>query len=157
MEKAAVIWETFEALPTPLSPVNIYKASCSIKSAEFLTRIRNNSLFRDIAQLLAAFMNETLEIADGEGTNADRSEGFQAVELIEREMPLTKEIFDDAAAYATRQHVFDGLIMLAAAKMGKAEEAKQCIDNLQKGVARAMVTAVFRAAISEVTDENPDE
>lgn len=157
MEKAAALWEMFETLPVPIAPINIFKASSSIKSAEFLTRIRNNGLYRDIAMLLAEFAMDTLQIAGEEGTHDDRAEGFRAIELIEADMPLTKEIFDDAAAYAQRQHVFDGLIMLAAAKMGKLDEAKAAIETLQTGVGRAMVSAMFKAALIEAApDENLD-
>jgi hypothetical protein len=156
MEKAAGLWEMFQTLPTPIAPVNIYKAACSIKCAEFLARIRNNSLYFDIARQLTEFMDETLRIAEGEGTKSDMDEGFRAIKLMEREMPLTGEIFDDAAAYATRQHVYDGVIVLAAARMGKETEVKECIENLQKGVGRAMVTAIFRAALLEAADETPD-
>lgn len=157
MEKAAELWEMFETLPTPIAPVNIFKASSSIKCAEFLTRIRNHGLYRDIAILISEFTMDTLRIADGEGTGADRLEGFRAIELIEQQMPLTKEVFDDAAAYAQRQHVFDGLIVLAGVKMGKETETKEAIETLQTGVGRAMVTAMFKAALLEVApDENLD-
>ena len=155
MEKAATLWEMF--VPTKIAPVNIYKASCSIKCAEFLMRIRNNGLYMDIAKLLADFMEETLRIADGEGTDSDRQEGFLVIELLERDMPMTEEIFDDPAAYATRQHVYDALILLAGAKMGKENETKEAIQTLQRGVGRAMVTAVIREALLSTADENPDD
>lgn len=157
MEKAAVLWEMFESFPTPLNPVNIFKASCSIKSAEFLSRIQNNGLYSDIMHLIAVFMDETLALAGGEGIPSDMGEGFQVIDLLEREMPLSQEIFDDPAAYAQRQHVYDGLILLAAAKMGKQTEVAACLDRFQKGVGRAMVTAIFREALLAAADEKPDD
>ena len=158
MEKAAVIWEMLEALPTPIAPTNIYKAACSIKSAEFLARTRSSPIFPTIMKLIAGFMDETIQIAGESVDENDRAEGFRAIELFEQEMPLTKEIYDDPAAYATRQHTYDGIIVLTAAKLGKETETKACLEHLQQGVARAMVTAVFHAALLDLAeeDENPD-
>jgi hypothetical protein len=106
--------------------------------------------------LIAEFMDETVQIAGQSVDETDRAEGFRAIELFEREMPLSKEIFDDASAYATRQHAYDGVIVLAAARMGKEEETKASLERLQQGIARAMVTAVFRAALLDVADEDLD-
>jgi hypothetical protein len=157
MEKAAVIWEMLEALPTPIAPTNIYKAACSVKAAEFLARTRTSPIFHSIMNIIALFMDETIGIAGESTAETDRIEGFQAIELFEREMPLSAEIFDDAAAYATRQHVYDGIIILAAAKLGKEEETKASLERMQQGVARAMITAVFQAALLQAADENPDD
>jgi hypothetical protein len=156
MEKAAVIWEMLEALPTPVVPTNIYKAACSIKSAEFLARTRSSPIFSQIMEIIAEFMDATIQIAGESVDENDRIEGFRVIELLEQEMPLNQEIFDDPSAYATRQHTYDGVIILAAAKMGKEEETKASLENLQKGVARAMITAVFKAALFEAANENPD-
>ena len=157
MEKAAVIWEMLEALSTPIAPINIYKAACSIKSAEFLARTRSSPIFQSIMMLIAEFMDETVQIAGESTAETDRAEGFRAIELFEREMPLSKEIFDDASAYATRQHAYDGVIVLAAARLGKEEATKASLERLQQGIARAMVTAVFQAVLLEAVDENPDD
>lgn len=154
-ERAATLWEMLEALPEPIAAVDIYKAACSIKCAEFLSRIRNNSVYLEITKLLAGFVDETITIiGDGSG---DRIGGFRVIDLIEREMPLTKEIYEDAAAYATRQHVYDALILLAAAKLGKAEETKDAIDHLQKGIARVMVMAIVRASVIDMREMSEDE
>jgi hypothetical protein len=153
MEKAATIWETFENLPTPFSPVNIFKAACSIKCAEFVSRIRSNDLLLLLSEYIGAFLDETLAVA-GTSTEAAIDEGMRVVDTLEKEMPLTDEIFEDPARYATRQHVYDGLIMLSAAKMGKEKEAKGCIDRLQSGVSKAMLMAMIQQTLADALKKN---
>src|SRR5271167_3475843 len=145
MEQAAAIWETLEALPQPVDPVNIFKAACSVKCAEFITRVRNHPIAMTIMKSILEFLDSTLQLA--EDNDGSRDEGMRVVEVMEAAMPLTDEIYNDPAAYATRQHVYDGLIMLSAAKMGKAPEAKECINRLQSGVAIAMIRSILAQSL----------
>jgi hypothetical protein len=156
MERAASIWETLENLPQPVEAVNVFKAACSIKCAEFMTRVHNNPVFPVIMKSLVQFMDGTLSVVENVA-GSDSSNGMRVVAVLEEAMPLTAEIFADAAAYATRQHVYDGLIMLAAAKMGKEQETKACIDRLQGGVAKAMLLSMFAESLASKDDdtENP--
>jgi hypothetical protein len=156
-EKAAVLWEMLEVLPEPISPRNIYKGIASVKSAEFLTRTRNSPMYSAIMSLIAEFMETTILIAGESTAESDKAEGYRVIELTKREMPLTAEIFDDAPAYATRQHVYDALLVLAAVRLGKEEETKEAIHNLQAGVAKAMVMALFATALLEAADETPED
>ena len=154
MERAAVLWETLENLPQPISPVDIYKAACSLKCAEFMTRIRRNPLFLTIMKSIGEFLDGTAAVV---GDAGDRDEGLRAVSVIEEAMPMTPEVFEDATACATRQHVFDGVIMLASAKMGRDKETKECLDRLQEGIAKAMIEAMivskFREALRDLENE----
>ena len=75
-----------------------------------------------------------------EGIPAKRDEGDTVLAVLEEAMPLTAEVFNDATAYAQRQFVYDGIIMLSAAKMGKNEETWECITRLQRDVVKAMLT-----------------
>ena len=154
MEKAAVLWETLEALPQPIEPVNIFKAACSVKCAEFMTRIRNHPVALTIMKFILEFLDSTLQITGEE--SGSRDEGMRVVEVFEEAMPLTEEVYSDAAAYATRQHVYDGVIMLAAAKMGKETEAKECIDQLQRGVAVAMIRSILAESLTENIGSTPE-
>src|SRR5277367_512157 len=104
LELAATIWETLEALPVPILPVNIFKASCSAKCAEFMTRLHNNPLFAVVVKSIARFLDGTLKIASEFG-GSNKDEGMRVIEIFDEAMPLTMEVFDDARAYATRQHV----------------------------------------------------
>jgi hypothetical protein len=148
MEKAASLWEALENLPTPVDPVNIFKAACSIKCAEFVSRIRSNDLLVLLAEFIGAFLDETKALTEVNDA-ASQAEGMRVVKTIEELMPLTKEIFEDPALYATRQHVYDGLIMLSGAKMGKEKEVKGCIDRLQSGVSKAMIVAMIQQTLAE--------
>jgi hypothetical protein len=155
IEFAASLWEMLELLPQPFQPVNIFKAACSVKCAEFLSRVRDNPLYPELSPLISRFMEETINIVGRESAN--QVEGFKVVEFFEKEMPLTQEIFEDAAAYAQRQHVYDGMIMLAAARMGKEEETKKCLTRLQKGCVRVMIMALFVDAMKQAGEESPED
>jgi len=141
METAATIWVTLESLSEPIDAANIYKATCAIKCAEFVARIRTNPLFDVILPLLGEFLDGTLEIAQNYPN--DKSEGMRVITVLETAMPLTTEVFNDSAAYASRQFAYDGVIMLAATKLGKETETRECIEGLQLGVAKAMLTAIM--------------
>jgi hypothetical protein len=152
MEQAATLWETLETLPEPIDPINIYKAACSAKCAEFMMRIRNNPVAVVLMGTLMKFLDETMKITGGQ--KGSKEEGMRVVTEIERAMPLTQEIFDDAVAYATRQHAYDGIIMLSAAKMGKETETKEAIDRFQASVAKAMLMAIFRGGLEDIEETN---
>lgn len=143
MERAAMIWEMLETLPEPIEAVNVYKAACSCKCAEFMARLRGNPIFEAVAGYLVHFMDSTINVVKEFASISSKGEGMHVVEFFEQIMPLTAEIFADPAAYAIRQHVYDGIIMLAAVKMGKEVEVKKCIDALQADVAKMMLLSMF--------------
>jgi hypothetical protein len=133
MEKAAEVWETLEHLPSPVDPVNIYKAASSLKCAEFISRLRAHKLAYVLSKLMLQFLDDTVVIV---GIDAGEViEAARVISLIEEAMPLTDEIFNDPMAYATRQHVYDGLLLLAAARLGKEVETQKCLTDMQEGVA----------------------
>src|SRR5271170_4123966 len=99
MERAAAIWETLET-SDPVHPVNIYKAACSIKCAEFMTRLRDNPAYGSIIQSLMKFLDGTLEIAKAYKEHSSQDEGVRVITILEEAMPLTAEVFADPAAYA---------------------------------------------------------
>jgi len=137
MEKAAVVWENLESLPSPIAPVNIFKAVSSVKCAEFANRVRSHRLAPALTRIAIKFLNDTLDVL---GVDAgDIFEGARALDVLAENMPLTDEIYNDPAAYATRQHVYDGLLLLAAAKLGKEAETKRCLDHMQEGIAMLFV------------------
>jgi hypothetical protein len=137
MEKAASIWEILETLPTPIEPANIYKAVTSVKSVEFADRVRGHRFASALLKLVVQFLNESLVVI---GVDAGSVvEGARAQKIIANAMPLTDEIYNDPVAYATRQHVYDGLLLLAAAQLGKEVETKKCIDNMHEGVTKLFI------------------
>src|SRR5271154_3878902 len=142
MERAASIWETLET-SDPVHPVNIYKAACSIKCAEFMTRLRDNPAYGSIVRSLTQFLDGTLDIAIAYKEHSNKVEGVRVIMILEEAMPLTAEVFADPAAYAMRQHTYDGIIMLAAAKMGKEVETREVISKFQEGVVKATLLARF--------------
>jgi len=143
MEVAASIWETLEALPEPIHPINIFKAACSIKCAEFMSRIRGNAAYGTIIKSLMTFLDGTLKVVATLKTKSNRDEGERVIAVLEETMPLTDEVFSNPIAYAKRQHTYDGIIMLAAAKMGVEAETKECISKFQEGVVKAVMLAQF--------------
>jgi len=157
MEKAATIWETLELLPEPVHSVNIYKASCSIKCAEFLARLRDNPAYSMTMRSLMAFLDSTLEIAAPLSEFSNKEEGMRVIAVLEEAMPLTQEVYEDPAKYAMRQHIYDGIIMLAAARMGKEEQTKEVISKFQDGVVKAVMFAQFAESLSSALQEIPED
>jgi len=145
MERAASIWAMLESLPQPFDPVNIYKTACSIKCAEFITRIKNTNVYSMMITPLMDFLDTTRTIADdgNEVTKGTIEEGHRCADVFEEAMPFTSKSFNDPKSYAERQHTFDGLIMLAAVKMGKEVPTKVCIDKLQEAAAKVMLVALM--------------
>jgi hypothetical protein len=133
MEKAAEVWEFLENLPSPVDPANVYKAATSLKCAEFINRIRNHKIAPVLAKIMLQFLDDTLAIVGLD--SGEVFEGARVLQIIEETMPLTPEIYNDALAYATRQHVYDGLLLLAAARLGKEVETKKRLDDMQESVA----------------------
>jgi hypothetical protein len=156
MEKAASIWESLELLSNLFHPVNIYKAACSIKCAEFMMRLRDNPASTMTLKFLMAFLDRTLEIAEPLNDYTNRDEGMDIVKILEQAMPFTAEVFQDPTAYATRQHVYDGIIMLAAAKMGKEIETREVISRFQEDVVKAVMFAQFASDLVAAFPEMPD-
>ena len=148
MERAASIWAMLESLPQPFDPVNIYKIACSIKCAEFITRIKNTNVYSMMLSFLMDFLDTTRMIADdgNEVTKGTIEEARRCASVLEEAMPFTPKAFNDPKAYAERQHTFDGLIMLAAVKMGKEVPTKVCIDKLQEAAAKVILVAVMMEA-----------
>lgn len=145
MERAAAIWETLENIPEPVNPADVYKAACSIKCAEFLTRIKRHRMYMQLMQIVLEFLDTTLQIVPAEeGSEAD---GVRVINIFEKEMPLTDEVFNDPTAYATRQHVYDGIILLSSIKLGKEAETKACIERMQQDVAGLMVVTYLKEAL----------
>jgi len=133
MEKAAEVWETLENLPNPMDPANVYKASVSLKCAEFISRVRHLKIAPLLAKIMLQFLENTIAVVGNEA--GDVHEGARAMKVIEEIMPMTEEIFNDPTACAMRQHVFDGLLLLAAVRLGKELETKKCLDDMQEDVA----------------------
>lgn len=143
MERAAAIWEKFENLPQPLEPIDIYKATVSVKCAEFLARVHNSIVFGDLMRAISEFLESTLEIAERDGAFGSLAEGRRVQAVLGDDMPMTTEVFGDPSAYAERQHVYDGIIMLAAAKMGREADTKACLERMHAGIAKAMRVAII--------------
>lgn len=137
MERAAVVWENLETLPKPIAPVNIFKAVSSVKCAEFANRVSAHKHARPLTRIAVKFLNDTLDIIGTD--NGEIFEGARALDILAENMPMTDEIFNDPEAYATRQHVYDGLLLLAAAKLGKETETKRCLDAMQEGITMLFV------------------
>jgi hypothetical protein len=155
MERAALIWETLEHLPQPIGPVDVFKAVSSAKCAEFVARVRNHRLAPVLMRCVAQFFDATLSII-GEG--GEKSEGMRVLVVIEEAMPLTDDIFNDPAAYATRQHVYNGILLLSAIKLGKEIETKKCLDDMQMGVAKVLIASYLKESImSGIADFDPDK
>jgi hypothetical protein len=156
MEKAAAVWEALEHLPQPIEPADVYKAVSSVKCAEFLARTRSHKLAPALWRCVAQFLDATLGVVGDEA--GDKSEGMRALSAIEETMPMTDEVFNDAVAYATRQHVYDGVLLLAAVKLGKETETKKCLDDMQAGVAMVLVMSYLKEGVlGGGADFDPDE
>jgi hypothetical protein len=145
MERAAAIWEVLENQPQPFDPANIYKACCSVKCAEFISRTLTHRLAPALMEAVMKFLDDTLVLVPSEVGSTE--EGERVMDVLSLEMPLTEEIYNDPSKYATRQHVYDGLILLAAMKLGKEEETKTVLHEMQQSVARALIANYLKEAI----------
>lgn len=152
MESAASIWETLENLPQPIDPANIYKAVSSVKVAEFIARIRNHKLAPALMVCVSQFFEETINIVE----EGEIREGVRALVVIEEAMPMTDEISKDPEAGVTRQFAYDGILLLAAVKLGKETETKKCIDEMQDGVAKILIMSYIQDGILG-SDFDPDK
>jgi hypothetical protein len=150
MWKAAAIWEMLEHLPQPIGPTDIYKAASSIKCSEFLARTINHRLAPALVECVTQFFADTSDIV---GEDGEIPEGLRALSFIEETMPMTDEIFSDAAACATRQHVYDGIMLLAAVKLGKEAETKKCIEDMQQGVAKILIMDYLKESLMNEVDK----
>jgi hypothetical protein len=135
MEKAAEVWETLENLPTPIDPANLYKAVIALKCAEFINRISHLTVAPVLTKIMFQFLEKTIGVVGNDAGGVH--EGARALQILQETMPMTEEIYNDPSACAMRQHVYDGLILLAAARLGKELETKKCLDDMQEEVTMA--------------------
>lgn len=148
MERAATMWERVINDPQPFAPVNIYKAACTVKCSEFLARVANSSLFLPLMTVIMDFADKTIDIV-GEHSASSQREGTRCAIVLENEMPLTDEVFANPVAYAERQHVFDSILMLAGAELGKAPETAAAIERLQNDMGEVFAIAALKS-ITEI-------
>jgi hypothetical protein len=131
-------------------PVNIYKAICTIKSAELLTRLRHSD-GNDLAEFLGAvggFVDASLTIAGG-AESGDEEGGRLAIEALEELFPISEEDFRDPARFAIRQHALDAMLLLSAQGFGKEQEVKTAIETLQKEFMRIVVGGMIHDMVGE--------
>jgi hypothetical protein len=136
MEQAAVVWEILANLSNPLHPVDIIKAVASLKCSEFTEAIHGHRQAPEFLKLVLQFLEDIMNIVGKEGSLYG---GARALEIIEDAMPLTEEISNDPAAFAQRQHTFEGLHLLAAARLGKEAEIKKCHDLLHRTIGALII------------------
>ena len=148
--QAAALWEVISAKVPPYDPVDLYKAVCTIKAAELLTRVRFSSTDVNIPALMKAteeFVDVTLRIAGG-GESGNAESGFEAVEMLEELFPISESDFSDPSAFATRQHTLDGLLLLSAVRFGKEQETKTAITKLQDDFVKVILGDVLAKAVT---------
>lgn len=116
--------------PPAFDPVDVYKAVCSIKCAEILTRAFETTSYPAIVEIVATFIEKTMKCV--EGNNGNATQGRAVLGLIEFVCPFRSN--PGADAFAIRMHMFDTLIIESAKKLGVEPAAKEAIDNMQRDI-----------------------
>ena len=132
-EQAATLWSQLSAAVPPFDPHDAFKAICTIKGAELLTRLKFSTPDDKFMPLLLAintFVESTLTISGGAKTGS-MDEGMRAIQALESAYPVAEEDFHSPAKFAVRQHTLDGMLLLAAVRFGKEQEVKDILQKLQ--------------------------
>lgn len=141
MEIAAIAWEAIENVDPPLDPVNIFKAASSIRCTEMMERFFGTEDFGTMADIVIQFIENTRsDIGGAEAGNFDES--VRAVGILGD--ILSDSESDNPADFAIRQHAFDGLLLLAAARLGKEIAIKERIDQMQESLSKMLLNAAVR-------------
>jgi hypothetical protein len=142
--------ELSDKLSPSLVPVNLFKAICTIKSAELLTRLRHSD-GNDLGKFLGAvgiFVDSSLTIAGG-SDSGDEEGGRVAIQTLEELFPISEEDFRDPSRFAIRQHTLDALLVFTAQSMGKETETQEAIQTLQMEFMRIVVGGMIHDTIGE--------
>lgn len=150
MEKAAVAWETIEAANPPFDPINLLKGISSIKCAEMLTRLRSTDAdaFSEVVDIISQFIQGTLNDVGG-AESGNMTEGMLIVETLEALLPFSEEEFGSPKLFAIRMHTYDGLLLLAASKMGKEIIVRERIEQMQMDISMFLLRDIVRRARTE--------
>jgi len=111
-------------------PVDIYKAICSIKCAEILTRAFDTPAYPSVVEIVATFVETTMKLVDGNAGN--RTNGMAVLSLVEFIAPFKSSPTPDA--FAIRMHMFDTMILESAKKLKIEAAAKSAIDTLSRDI-----------------------
>jgi hypothetical protein len=148
--QAETLWATLTQKFAASDPVNIYKAVCTIKSAELLTRLRHSD-GNDLPEFLKAigtFVDASLSIAGG-GQSGDQEVGATAIRTLEELFPISEEDFTDPSRFAIRQHTLDGLLLLSSKSFSKEQETRQAIETLQQEFMRIVLGGMIQDLVGE--------
>jgi hypothetical protein len=116
--------------PPACDPIDVYKAVCSIKCAEILTRAFDTTAYRGVVEIIATFVEKTMKAV--EGNDGNRENGMAVLSLIEFVCPFKPSPGPDA--FAVRMHMFDTLILESAKKLNIEAAAKEAIDTMQRDI-----------------------
>jgi hypothetical protein len=147
---ATSLWEKLAVIQPPFNPVNLFKAVCTIKSAELLTRLSQSggSDLQEFLDAIGAFVESTLEVAGG-ATAGDQEGGMTAVKTLEALFPISKADFEDPARFAIRQHALDALLFKAASDFNKESETKAAVQTLQMEFMRIVISGMTHDLVGE--------
>jgi|SRR5271157_4016115 len=112
------------------NPIDIYKAICSIKCAEVLTRAFATPAYPGIVEIVATFVETTMKAVDG--NEGDRTKGMAILSLIEFISPFKPS--PGAEPFAVRMQMFDTMILESAKKLGVEAQAKGAIDTMSAAI-----------------------
>ena len=115
---------------TDADPIDVYKAICSIKCAEILTRAFSTPAYPTVVEIVATFVESTMKAVDG--NNGDRTKGMAVLSLVEFIYPFKPS--PGAEPFAVRMQMFDTMILESAKKLGVEAQAKEAIDGMTAGL-----------------------
>jgi acetaldehyde dehydrogenase (acetylating) len=115
---------------TSFDPVDVYKAVCSIKCAEILTRAFDTPAYPGVVEIVASFIETTMKAV--EGNNGSAAQGRAILGLIEFVCPFQTN--PGAEAFAVRMHMFDTIILESAKKLNCESAAKEAVDAMQHDI-----------------------
>lgn len=145
MERAAIAWEKLTSEVPPIDPINIFKAVCSIKCAELMSRFSTSkaSHLGEHITVIADFLEAAIKEAGGTESGT-KEEALRAVDIVEKYFPFDREAFGDPALFATRLHTLDGIIMLCAQRFNKEKEVRELIENMQVNFMKIIVRDLMK-------------
>lgn len=111
-------------------PIDIYKAICSIKCAEILTRAFGTTSYPGVVEIIAAFVESTMKAVDGNA--GDKKNGLAVLSLLEFKYPFRSN--PGAEAFAVRMHMFDTMIIESAKKLGVEPQARGAVEAMQRDI-----------------------
>lgn len=146
MERATTVFQALENTQPPFTPADAFKCVCSMKCSEILTRT-HNAFPEDLTEMITIisdFMAGTIQSVETTGVNGTIEEGARCNAEIDKLYPHVEDA--EPIEATIRMHMFDGLLVLIAAKFNRQNETSEDIAKLQKAMSDVLLARIMRIA-----------